>query len=114
MGYSGSRPPERVGAVWEAVRGARDAALALIRKSGAAGEKLAGYQVDRAARDVIDRAGFGDFFVHRTGHSIDQDLHGSGPHMDDYETRDDRIILPGSGFSVEPGVYLPNEFGVRS
>jgi len=114
MGFSGPRPPERVRAAWEAVRGARDAALALILKAGAAGEKLAGYQVDRAARDVIERAGFGDFFVHRTGHSIDQDLHGSGPHMDDYETRDDRTILPGSGFSVEPGVYFPNEFGVRS
>src|SRR5258706_15218448 len=75
MGFSGSRPPERGRAVWEAVRGARDAALALIRKSGAAGEKLAGYQLDRAARDGIDRAGFGDFLVHRTGHSIDYDLH---------------------------------------
>jgi len=114
MGFSGPRPSERVQQAWEAVRGARDAALALIRQAGAAGDTLAGYQVDRAARDVIERAGFGDYFVHRTGHSIDQDLHGSGPHMDDYETRDDRIILPGTGFSVEPGVYFPNEFGIRS
>jgi Xaa-Pro dipeptidase len=114
MGFSGARPPERVRAVWEAVRGARDAALELVRKAGAAGETLAGYQVDRAARDVIERAGFGKYFVHRTGHSIDQELHGSGPHMDDYETRDDRVILPGCGFSVEPGVYLRDEFGVRS
>jgi Xaa-Pro aminopeptidase len=114
MGFSGPRPPDKVRAVWEAVRGGRDAALELIRKASAAGEKLAGYQVDRAARDVIERAGFGKFFVHRTGHSIDQELHGSGPHMDDYETRDDRVILPGCGFSIEPGVYLTGEFGVRS
>jgi Xaa-Pro aminopeptidase len=114
MGFSGPRPPERVRAVWTAVRDARDAALALVRQAGASGERLAGYQVDRASRDVIERAGFGEFFVHRTGHSIDHDLHGSGPHMDDYETRDDRIILPGCGFSVEPGIYLPKEFGVRS
>ena len=96
------------------MRDARDAALELVRKAGASGEKLAGFQVDGAARDVIEQAGFGNFFVHRTGHSIDQDLHGSGPHMDGYETRDDRTILPGCGFSVEPGIYLPNEFGVRS
>jgi Xaa-Pro aminopeptidase len=70
--------------------------------------------VDRAARDVIEKAGFGEYFVHRTGHSIDLDLHGSGPHMDDFETKDDRTILPGCGFSVEPGVYLPGRFGVRS
>ncbi|HTL04335.1 MAG TPA: M24 family metallopeptidase [Gemmatimonadales bacterium] len=114
MGFSGARVPDRVQTVWTAVRDGRDAALALVRKAGAAGELLAGYQVDRAAREVIERAGFGDYFVHRTGHSIDLDLHGSGPHMDDYETRDDRRILPGCGFSVEPGIYLPNEFGVRS
>lgn len=114
MGFSGPRPPARVTAVWTAVRDARDAALDLVRKAGAAGDQLAGFQVDRAAREVIERAGFGPYFVHRTGHSMDRDLHGSGPHMDDYETHDDRLILPGCGFSVEPGVYLPNEFGVRS
>ncbi len=114
MGFSGSQPPERVLTVWTAVRDARDAALEVVRRAGQSGEPLAGYQVDRAARDVIERAGFGEFFVHRTGHSIDQNLHGSGPHMDDYETKDDRIILTGCGFSVEPGIYLPNEFGVRS
>ncbi|HEV8357495.1 MAG TPA: M24 family metallopeptidase [Gemmatimonadales bacterium] len=114
MGYSGRKPPEKVRTVWETVRGARDAALDLVRQAGAAGRLVQGYQVDRAARDVIERAGFGEYFVHRTGHSIDQELHGSGPHMDDYETRDDRTILPGCGFSVEPGIYLPGEFGVRS
>jgi Xaa-Pro aminopeptidase len=96
------------------VRDARDAALAVVRQAGAEGRTIAGWEVDRAARAVIERAGYGGFFVHRTGHSIDQDLHGSGPHMDDYETRDDREIVTGCGFSVEPGVYLPGEFGVRS
>lgn len=114
MGFSGSNPPERVRAVWAAVRDARDAALALVAKAGKERRPLAGYEVDRAAREVIERAGFGAYFVHRTGHSIDRDLHGSGPHMDDYETRDDRIILEGCGFSIEPGIYLTGEFGVRS
>ncbi len=114
MGFSGKHPPERVQTVWNTVRDARDAALEVVRRAGESGEPLPGFKVDRAARDVIEKAGFGDWFVHRTGHSIDQNLHGSGPHMDDYETKDDRIILPGCGFSVEPGIYLPNEFGVRS
>jgi Xaa-Pro dipeptidase len=114
MGFSGKMPPDRVMTVWTAVREARDAALEVVRRAGQSGEPLPGYQVDRAARAVIEKAGFGEYFVHRTGHSIDQDLHGSGPHMDDYETKDDRVILPGCGFSVEPGIYLPNEFGVRS
>jgi len=100
--------------VWTAVRDARDAALDLVRTAGREGRSLAGFEVDRAARAVIERAGFGEYFVHRTGHSIDRELHGSGPHMDDYETRDDRFILPGCGFSVEPGVYLTGDFGVRS
>jgi Xaa-Pro aminopeptidase len=114
MAWSGAQPAAKVQRVWETVRDARDAALELVRSAGAAGRRLRGYEVDRAAREVIEKAGFGEFFVHRTGHSIDQNLHGSGPHMDDYETRDDRVILPGCGFSVEPGIYLPNEFGVRS
>ena len=114
MGFSGPTPPDKVRRVWETVRDARDAALDVVRRAGANGGGLKGFQVDRAARDVIERAGFGAFFVHRTGHSIDQELHGSGPHMDDYETRDDRVILPGCGFSVEPGIYFPGEFGVRS
>jgi len=114
MGFSGRNPPDEVRRVWAAVRDARDAALGLVRRAGAEGVRISGYQVDRAARDVIEKAGFGEFFVHRTGHSIDRDLHGSGPHMDDFETKDDRVILPGCGFSVEPGVYLTGRFGVRS
>ncbi len=114
MGFAGSPVPERVELVWETVRAARDAAVAAVRSAAAAGRPIAGYEADRAARGVIEAAGFGGAFVHRTGHSIDRDLHGSGPHLDDYETHDDRRLVPGVGFSVEPGVYLPGEFGVRS
>jgi len=114
MGFAGERPPERVTRVWEVVRDARDAAVAAVRDAAAAGRPIAGFEADRAARRVVEAAGFGDRFVHRTGHSIDRELHGSGPHLDDYETHDDRRLIPGIGFSVEPGVYLPGEFGVRS
>jgi Xaa-Pro aminopeptidase len=70
--------------------------------------------VDDAARAVIRGAGFGEFFVHRTGHSIDRDLHGSGPHIDNYETADDRELVPGIGFSIEPGIYIQGRFGMRT
>ena len=114
MGFSGPRPPARVSEVWHVVRGAREAAVATVREAVAAGRPVAGFEGDRAARRVIEAAGYGDAFVHRTGHSIDRDLHGSGPHLDDYETHDDRRLMPGVGFSVEPGIYLPGDFGVRS
>jgi Xaa-Pro dipeptidase len=114
MGFSGSRVPPKVLQVWETVRGARDAAVAAVRAAAAAGRPIAGFEADRAARAVVEAAGHGERFVHRTGHSIDRELHGSGPHLDDYETHDDRLLVPGVGFSVEPGVYLPGEFGVRS
>ncbi len=114
MGFSGAKPPEEVERVWTVVRDARDAALA--RVWGAARDKrpLRGFEIDQAARAVIDGAGYGEYFVHRTGHSIDRELHGSGPHCDDYETRDDRELVPGVGFSVEPGIYLTGRFGIRS
>jgi Xaa-Pro aminopeptidase len=114
MGFAGSRVPARVEQVWNAVRAARDAAIDAVRQAAGAGRPIAGFEADRAARSVIEAAGYGDRFVHRTGHSIDRELHGSGPHLDDYETHDDRRLVPGVGFSVEPGVYLPGEFGVRS
>lgn len=114
MAYAGTRVPPKVQEVWTVVRDARDAAIRRVRETVAAGRPLAGFEVDRAARDVIEGAGYGEWFVHRTGHSIDRDLHGSGPHMDDYETHDERQLIPGVGFSVEPGVYLSGEFGVRS
>lgn len=114
IAFAGSRPPDRVARVWKTVRDARDAALDLVRRAAVERRPIAGYQADRAARAVIEAAGFGDAFVHRTGHSIDRDLHGSGPHLDDYETHDDRVLVPGVGFSVEPGIYLAGEFGMRS
>ena len=114
MAFTGPKPPEKVQKVWETVRQARDAAIARVRSAAEKGETVRGFEVDDAARGVIERAGFAEYFVHRTGHSIDRDLHGSGPHIDDYETRDDRVLMPGVGFSVEPGIYFPGDFGVRS
>lgn len=114
MAFAGDSPPERVEQVWHTVRSARDAAVEVIREGIAAGRPVAGFEGDRAARAVIEAAGYGEYFVHRTGHSIDRELHGSGPHLDDYETHDERELMPGVGFSVEPGIYLPGEFGVRS
>jgi Xaa-Pro dipeptidase len=114
MGFSGVRPPAEVQKVWETVRDARDGAIAFVQEGWAAGRTIRGFEVDRVTRHVIEAQGFGDAFVHRTGHSIDHRLHGSGPHLDDYETHDDREFLAGTGFSVEPGIYLAGRFGVRS
>jgi Xaa-Pro aminopeptidase len=99
--------------VFEIVAAARDAALATVEHAVRSGGTVAGWQVDRAARDVIQTAGYGDRFVHRTGHSLGRDVHGNGVHMDDFETHDDRRLLRGTGFTIEPGIYLPT-FGVRS
>jgi Xaa-Pro dipeptidase len=99
--------------VFEHVAGARDAALACVQGAVAARRAVHGWEVDRAARAVIERAGYGDRFVHRTGHSLGRDVHGNGVHMDDYETHDDRRLIEGTGFTIEPGIYLP-PFGIRS
>lgn len=114
MAFTGRTPDAEVRRVWETVRDARDAAVALLRARWAARAPVTGADVDDAARAVIRGAGYGEFFTHRTGHSIDRDLHGSGPHMDNFETHDDRVLVPGIGFSVEPGVYLSGRFGMRS
>ena len=108
-------PSAKVLAVWTAVRNARDAAISLIRGRIVAGAPVRGAEADDAARGVIEAAGYGPNFTHRTGHSIDaRALHGAGPNLDNLETRDDRVLIAGVGFSVEPGVYLPGEFGVRT
>lgn len=108
-------PAARAQSIWEAVRDARDAALDLLRAKAAARTAVPGAEVDDAARRVIEERGFGQFFTHRTGHSIDPlDLHGSGPNLDNLETREERLVFPGIGFSVEPGIYIPGEIGVRS
>ncbi len=114
MGFAGREPSEDVRRAWSVVRDARDAAVALLRARWMKKEPVTGAALDDAARGVIRAAGFGDYFVHRTGHSIDRDLHGSGPHLDNFETADERALIPGVGFSVEPGIYLPGRFGIRS
>jgi len=108
-------PSPRAVQVWTAVRDARDAAIALLRERVNGRATIRGGEADDAARNVIKTAGFGDRFVHRTGHSIDsRDLHGSGPHLDNLETREERLLVPGVAFSIEPGVYIPGEIGIRS
>lgn len=114
MAFAGASPREDVARVWEAVRAARDAVIATLRSEVAVGAVLRGARLDDAAREVLVARGYGDQFTHRTGHSIDLDLHGSGPHLDNFETRDVRELMPGVGFSIEPGVYLPGRFGIRS
>ncbi|MGQ0634902.1 MAG: M24 family metallopeptidase [Planctomycetaceae bacterium] len=112
-GYIGTQVPVRYEEVFQIVARARDAAIACVREAFANQAPLAGWQVDQAARDVIDGAGYGEYFVHRTGHSIGQETHGNGAHMDNLETHEERRVLRRTCFSVEPGIYLP-EFGVRS
>ena len=114
MGSMGA-PSTRAISIWETVRDARDAALALLSERIATGVPVRGGEADDAARDVITARGFGAQFWHRTGHSIDaRELHGSGPQIDNLESRDDRVLIPGVGFSIEPGIYIPGELGVRS
>jgi Xaa-Pro aminopeptidase len=114
MGSLG-QPSDREKSIWLAVRDARDAAIALLRARVNAGKPVRGGEVDDAARAVITERGYGEYFIHRTGHSIDpRDLHGSGPHIDNLETREERELTVGVGFSIEPGIYLPTDVGMRS
>jgi Xaa-Pro aminopeptidase len=112
-GVVGREPTEREQLVFETVRNARDASVAVVEKAFAEGRIIRGFEADDAARSVIVGAGFGEFFTHRTGHNIAHEIHGPGAHLDNLETHDVRRILPHTCFSVEPGIYLP-EFGVRS
>ena len=112
-GYVDQGVPAIYKDAFDIVREARDAAIELVQGAMREGRAIHGYEVDDAARAVITRHGYGDYFVHRTGHSIGEDVHGNGANMDNLETRDARRIIPGTCFSVEPGIYLP-EFGVRS
>jgi Xaa-Pro aminopeptidase len=113
VGYCGRTVPDEMGNVFAVVRDARDAAVRRVQSAIAAGETLRGFQVDDAARGHIQQQGFGDYFIHRTGHSIGTDVHGAGANMDNFESHDERRIIPRTCFSVEPGVYLP-AFGIRS
>jgi Xaa-Pro dipeptidase len=112
-GVIGREPTKKEQVIFDTVRRARDAAIETVEKAFAANRPISGFEADDAARSVIREAGFGDFFVHRTGHNIAHEIHGSGAHLDNLETHDVRRILPHTCFSVEPGIYLP-EFGVRS
>jgi Xaa-Pro aminopeptidase len=112
-GVVGREPSEREQRVFHTVRDARDAAIRAVEAAFAQGRTIRGFEADDAARGVIRAAGFGEYFTHRTGHNIGQELHGAGAHLDNLETHDERRILPCTCFSVEPGIYLP-EFGVRS
>jgi Xaa-Pro dipeptidase len=114
MAYAGDAVPDRVAELFAAVRDAREAAVERVRTQWAAGEPARGFEADDAAREVIAGRGWGDAFIHRTGHSIDRELHGSGPNLDNLETRDTRTLIPGVGFSVEPGIYLTGDLGFRS
>jgi Xaa-Pro aminopeptidase len=112
-GYCGTEPPEAIRKVFEIVTGARDRAVKFIQDSVRNGRELRGYEVDDTARGFIAGYGFGERFMHRTGHSIGTEVHGAGANMDNLETHDERRVIPWTCFSIEPGIYLP-EFGVRS
>ena len=113
IGYLGKRVPDSYAKIFRIVREARDRAIEFVRESVASGRAIHGWEVDHVARETIRKAGYAKYFVHRTGHSIGQEVHGNGANMDGLETRDDRKIVPRTCFSIEPGIYLP-EFGMRS
>jgi Xaa-Pro aminopeptidase len=113
VGYTGRQVPARYATAFAAIRDARDTGVHLVQDAIRAGRDLRGFEVDRAASSVIHAAGYADAILHRTGHSLGESVHGNGVNMDDYETHDDRRLLPGTGFTIEPGVYF-DDFGVRT
>jgi Xaa-Pro dipeptidase len=113
VGFVGAPPSGQMHEVFAIVRDARDAGVKAVTDAISSGRRIAGWEVDRATRGHIQQAGYGDYFIHRTGHSIGTDVHANGANMDDLEIHDERQILPNSCFSIEPGIYLP-EFGMRS
>jgi Xaa-Pro aminopeptidase len=113
-GYVGESVPDPHRHIFRVVQHARDAAIEFVQDAVHEGRAICGWEVDEAAREVIRKAGYGDYFIHRTGHSIGEEVHGNGANMDNYESRDERHILPHTCFSIEPGIYLAGQFGVRS
>lgn len=113
VAIASKHPTERQKLVFDTVRAAQKAGIGLIKRRFSEKKKVMGFEVDDAARNVIKDAGFGEYFIHKTGHNIEVHLHGSGTHMDNLEMHDDRPILPGTCFSIEPGIYLEGEFGIR-
>lgn len=113
-GYTDKQVPAKQRMIFDYVRRGRDAALSFVRERVASGRFPFGWEVDDVCRNVIRDAGYGDFFVHRTGHSIGEEVHGNGANIDNLETQDGRRLMPRTCFSIEPGIYLPREFGIRS
>lgn len=113
-GFVGESVPEKYIKIFNIVANARDAAFQLVEERFSARKELRGFEVDDAARNIIKKAGYDIYFIHRTGHSITTETHGSGAHMDNFETRDERLLLPSTSFSIEPGIYLTGDFGIRS
>jgi Xaa-Pro aminopeptidase len=113
-GYTDKQVPAKQRMIFDHVRRGRDAALSFVREQVASGQFPFGWEVDDVCRNVIRDAGYGDFFVHRTGHSIGEEVHGNGANIDNLETQDGRRLIPRTCFSIEPGIYLPREFGIRS
>jgi Xaa-Pro aminopeptidase len=114
VGYIGDTPPAKYVKIFNAVKAGRDAAVEFVRERFARGETCYGWEVDDACRNVIKKAGFGKYFLHRTGHSITEETHGNGVNIDNLETKDERALLPGCCFSIEPGIYLEGEMAVRT
>ena len=114
MGFLGKTVPDEFNKIFQIVKGGRDAALDFVRSSLREGKNIHGYEVDDAARNYIARQGYGEYYVHRTGHSIGEEVHGNGANMDNLETRDERAIIPQTSFSIEPGIYLRDKYGIRS
>ena len=113
-GFAGTNPPAKYVEIFDTVVRARKRAVEFIRERFAAGAQVHGWEVDAACRQVVEDAGYGKFFVHRTGHSIGREVHGNGVNIDNLETKDERLLLPGLMFSVEPGIYLEGEMAVRT
>jgi Xaa-Pro dipeptidase len=113
VGFTGAKVPAEMSDVFAAARDARDAAVHTAEVGFKSGRDVRGFELDRAARKVIQDAGYGEYILHRTGHSLGQTVHGNGAHLDDYETHDERRLLPGTGFTIEPGIYL-DRFGLRT
>lgn len=113
-GYMGADVPEKYSKIFNIVADARDTAFNFISDRYYAKKEIKGFEADDAARNVIEKAGYGKYFIHRTGHSITNALHGSGAHLDNFETKDERLLLPSTSFSIEPGIYLTGDFGIRS
>ncbi|HTR80563.1 MAG TPA: M24 family metallopeptidase [Bacteroidota bacterium] len=113
VAFAGESIPSKYQQVFEIVRGARDAAVVYLKREFSEGRKVRGCDVDDITRKFISDKGYGEYFIHRTGHNIGEEVHGNGANIDNLETHDEREIIPETCFSIEPGIYLPGEFGVR-